>query len=383
MKLSTFIKNHLEEILTEWDLFAQTLLPAASGMSVTDLRDDAKQILNAIAVDIETKQSLGQEKDKSKGLALASKDSAASTHGRLRHNSGFTLVQLVAEFRAVRASVLRLWLPNITAITEEATADMIRFNEAVDQAVAASVATYAEHAANVRDTFLAILGHDLRSPLSTITMAGDVFSQGPVGADLTLQVGLRVKRSAATMTAMVNDLLEYARTQLDGKIPIAPDQVDIEEICRTAMDDARAAHPDCPFEIDTSGNLVGNFDRTRLHQVFTNLLNNAAQYREPGRPVRIVIEAERGTVTVHVCNFGPSIPQESLKSVFEPLVQLSVGKQSASRPASSLGLGLFIAREITEAHGGTISAKSDETTGTTFSVRLPLADAEREEKTQK
>jgi signal transduction histidine kinase len=381
MKLSTFIRHHLEEILTEWDAFAETLRPAAIAMSRSDLRDHAKQILTAIAIDIETEQTSGQEEEKSKGLRPSSKNSAAAVHGRLRQSSGFTLVQLAAEYRALRASVLRLWLSHITAVNQQNSADMIRFNESVDQAVAESIATYSKHAATVRDTFLAILGHDLRSPLSTMTMAGEYFTHGNVEADLTLQVGLRVKRSAATMTAMVNDLLEYARTQLDGKIPIAPHQVDIDEICQTAMDDARAAHPDCPFELETSGNLVGNFDRVRLHQVFTNLLNNAAQYREKGRPVRLLIEAERGAVTVHVRNFGPSIPPESLKTVFEPLVQLSVSKQYSGRPASSLGLGLFIAREITQAHGGTISAESDETHGTTFSVRLPLASVERGERT--
>jgi signal transduction histidine kinase len=371
MKLSSYITVHLEDILTEWEAFAQTLLPAATGMSATELRDHAKQILKDVALDIETKQSPAQQHEKSQGMASADKGSAASTHGTLRQVSGFTLLQLTAEYRALRATVLRLWLPQVTHVTNEVANDMIRFNEAIDQALAESAATYSDHAAAVRDTFLAILGHDLRSPLSTMTMAGEYLTQQPAGANMALQIGLRVKRSASTMNSMVNDLLEYARTQLDGKIPIVPAQVNIEEICQSALEDARAAHPDCPFELEVSGNLVGSFDIGRLQQVFSNLLNNAAQYRAEERPVTILVEGKEDVIAVKVRNFGPSIPPESLKTIFEPLVQLSVAEQQAGRPAKSLGLGLFIAREITEAHGGTISAESDEVSGTMFSVQLP------------
>jgi signal transduction histidine kinase len=371
MKLSNFINKYLEEIIAEWELFAKTLLPAAEGMSQTDLRDHAKQILAAIAKDMDTDQTSMQQQEKSKGLETASDDSAASIHGTLRQVSGFTLLQLTAEYRALRATVLRLWLPRVTQMNEEIVNDMVRFNEAIDQALAESAIMYSKHAAVVRDTFLAILGHDLRSPLATMTMAGDYLTQPSVGTDVTLQIGLRVKRSAATMTAMVNDLLEYARSQLSGQMPIARGPVDVKEICQAALNDANAAHPDCPFELEASGNCVGNFDGTRLHQVFSNLLNNAAQYRGKEHPVTISVEGNPDGVLVEVRNFGPVIPPASLKTVFEPMVQLPVAQEQTGRPATSLGLGLFIAREITQAHGGTISAESDETSGTTFSVQLP------------
>ena len=127
MKLSTFIQAHLEEILSEWDSFARTFFPVSAGMSTLALRDHAKQILQELALDIETDQTSEQQSEKSKGLALREPgtDSAASTHGTQRQYSGFTLVQVTAEFRALRATVLRLWLREIAQVAEEISDDMV------------------------------------------------------------------------------------------------------------------------------------------------------------------------------------------------------------------------------------------------------------------
>ncbi|MBC7499149.1 MAG: HAMP domain-containing histidine kinase, partial [Herminiimonas sp.] len=316
MKLSVFINKHLEEILKEWEGFAQTLLPAAAGMSALALRDHARQILKELALDIETDQTKKEQLAKSQGMAppASGTESAASTHGTLRQVSGFTLLQLTAEFRALRASVLRLWLPHVRQVTQETSHDMVRFNETIDQALAESVVTYSDQADRARDTFLAILGHDLRSPLTTMAMGGAYLTRPGVGTDATTEVGARIKRSAASMTTMVNDLLEFARTQLGGQMPITSYAGDMAEICRSAVDDAMAAQPECNFELESSGDLTGVFDAVRLHQVFANLLNNAAQYRTPGSTVRIIACGEADALTIQVTNRGATIPSASLEA---------------------------------------------------------------------
>ena len=136
-------------------------------MSGAELRDHATMILQAIASDIETDQTSNEEEQKSKGKgpALSGGESAASTHGTMRQDSGFTLVQVTAEYRALRASVLRLWLRQITNETEASFDDMLRFNEAIDQALAESGIRYSDKAARTREMLFAVLGHDLRSPL--------------------------------------------------------------------------------------------------------------------------------------------------------------------------------------------------------------------------
>ena len=372
MKLSQFITTHLDEILLEWDRYAKTLFSA--GTSDLILRDHAKAMLQNLVRDIETNQTAGEQIEKSKGQANDEIDrgSAASVHGTLRHSSGFTLIQLTSEYRALRATVIRLWLARQKLRDEEVVNDMTRFNEAIDQALAESVVTFSESADRTRDTFLAILGHDLRSPLSTISMAGRYFTRIVGGSLGTQQMGARISRSAATMSAMVNDLLEYARTQLGGGIPLTRRQMDLLPICEAAMEDAQAGYPDCPFDLEAIGDLGGAFDGGRLQQVFSNLLNNAAQYRSAPHPVTMMASSDAHAVTVRVCNRGRVIPAKSIQAIFDPLVQLAVeSDDEEGAPASSLGLGLFIAREITAAHGGTVSAESSEAAGTVFTVRLP------------
>jgi signal transduction histidine kinase len=373
MRLSLFITQHLEGILAEWEAFARTQGPSASHMSSLALRDHAKLILTAIAAEIETAQTPHQQQEKSRGLApeALGPESAAATHGTLRQLSGFSLVQLTAEFRALRATVLRLWLPHLSAVTETTASDMVRFNEAIDQALAESVVTYSRRAEAARDTFLAILGHDLRSPLATISLAGSYLSTCALEPDKSREVGQKVQRGVASMTSMINDLLEYARVQLDGEIPIAAEMMDLAEICQAALENARAVHPSCPFEFTASGDLHAQFDRHRMQQVLSNLLNNAAQYRDLSAPVTIRAAGLADAVVLTVQNFGQLIPSEARQAIFDPMVRLPSDDGGNGRSLRSIGLGLFIAREITVGHGGTLEVESDSTNGTVFTARIP------------
>lgn len=373
MKLSSFITANLDAIVGEWEVFAASIELGADIVSSEELRDHAKEMLMAIVADMDTAESPAEKKSKSIGEVsiISGADSAASAHGAVRQVSGFTMPQLTAEFRAMRASVLRLWMPQIAEVTPETINDMTRFNEAIDQALQESAIKFSDQTGRMRDTFLAILGHDLRSPLTTMVMAGTFLTRKNEGTHRTLQIGARVKRSAATMSTMVNDLLEYARTQLGGKMPITPILGDMLEICQAAIADASSAHPECTFELQAEGEMLGDFDSPRLQQVFSNLLNNAAQYRGPKHPVTMVASGEADCVIVQVKNFGSEIPPASLKAIFDPMVQLAVGENQKGRASTSLGLGLFIAREITVAHGGSITVESMAESGTVFTVRLP------------
>src|SRR3954469_24055990 len=237
LRLSKFIAENIELIAVEWEAFAQSLLVAGQAMTTLALRDHASQILEAIALDIEESQTDLAQAYKSKGyvrIAEATR-TAAQTHGALRYLAGFDLRQLAAEFRALRASVLRLWLQR-GAVDETSFYQMTRFNEAIDQALAESIGNYSDEVARSRDTFLAILGHDLRSPLSAVANSGlFLASPGvlPVGA--ALDAARRVTRGSAKMSAMIRDLLEYTRTRLGRTIPISPQRTNMEQICALAF----------------------------------------------------------------------------------------------------------------------------------------------------
>lgn len=375
MNLAPFITSRMEDIVSEFIAFASTLEPASLGISTDELRDHAREILREIAKSLGTDETPRQKRDKSLGKASEEKgtDTAAAAHGADRQGSGFTLPQLTAEYRALRASVLRLWLPTVKTVTKKTTDDMSKFHEGIDKALQESAIQFAQNASRARDTFLAILGHDLRSPLAAMTMAGLILTREGEGTERTAQIGTRVKRSAAAMTTMVNDLLEYARTELGGKMPITVSLADMCDICQAAVDESSAAHPDCDFKLICEGEMIGDFDGPRLSQVLSNLLNNAAQYRSGAEPVTLAAKGRDGETTLTVTNFGREIPPESLRAIFDPLVQLSVSSDQKGPSSTSLGLGLFIAREITVAHGGRINVKSNATDGTVFTVTLPTS----------
>lgn len=373
MKLSTFIISNMEEILAEWDRFARTL-ELDGLLSKKEVRDHAELMLRAIASDIDTRQSAEQQKEKSQGLAPDTLEvSGASIHGTARQHDGFTLLQLTAEFRALRATVQRLWFALGNELTPGHSADLIRFNEAIDQALAESVVTYAAQAARAKDTFLAILGHDLRNPLATIALSGSLLGHPGLTKESAASLAPRIKRSASMMNSMINDLLEYARAELGGEMPMTFADSDMLLICRSAVADASAVHPHCPFVFDAVESVAGCFDYIRLQQLLTNLLNNAAQYRGGDTPVTMALSYDNDSATISIQNSGSLIPKEAIAAIFDPMVQLATTAEQTERPTTSLGLGLYIAKKITTAHGGYIGVESSAPAGTVFTVVIPRA----------
>jgi len=360
LQLSGFINQHMDEIVAEWEAFAHTLLPAAATMTSLALRDQARPILQAIAKEIQSDQVQNK----------SSEGTAATTHGARRHLSGFNLLQLGSEYRALRASVIKLWRSHLAKEHHGALDDLTRFNESVDQALAESIASYADELGRSRDTFLAILGHDLRSPLTAVSMSGHYLSRaGLLGGKQELQAVARIQRGAAKMDAMIRDLLEYTRTRLGRGIPITRQACNIGRLCEAALEEMRSGHPDRAFRLGISGDLDGSFDSARLEQVLGNLLNNAVQHGAADSPVILEAHGAPDTITVQVKNHGPAIPADALQVIFNPLVQVATTEDEGS--PGSLGLGLFIARNIVMGHGGTLEVESSEAAGTVFTARLP------------
>lgn len=377
MTLSDFIKDNMEAIVQEWLAFAMTMEPAATTMSALALRDHAKPILLAIAKDLESSQTARAQADKAKGWAplLSTRETAAATHGALRHVAGFDLNQLGAEYRALRASVIRLWMKSPhTQDDSEVVDDMIRFNEAVDQAVAESTSRYAAELALSRDTFMAILAHDLRSPLSAIRMISHLMERSAPTEAARTQAE-QIQRSAKEMGDMIRDLLEYTRTQLGKGMPVAPKPCSITTLCREVAAEVQSGQPDRQFDLDVPEALAGLADSTRLRQALSNLLNNAAQHGDPAAPIGLSARAEGGEIAIRVRNQGEPIPAESLQVIFDPLVQLSAKSAAGKAPSTNLGLGLFIAREVALGHGGTLEVTSDRESGTVFTLRLPMGSS--------
>jgi signal transduction histidine kinase len=371
VKLSTFIRCHIEAILAQWDTFARDNSPQPHLLSHEELRDHAREMLMEIAADMEARQTDREQQRKSEGHGASGHEGRAATeHGKGRQLHKYTLLQVSAEFRSLRATVLRLWEPYLEHADTDALHEVIRFNEGIDQALAESIAGWARHTGETRDLFLAVLGHDLRSPLASIALAGDMLAGPALPPERLAKVAFTVTRATRIMSDMINDLMGFASTQLGGDIPQHPVPCDLLAPLNDAIADATATYPGARFQLHAPATLIGRYDRGRLYQMFLNLLVNAARHGAEGCPVLVEAGTRSTDHVVSVTNKGEPIPPQALESIFQPLVQLTE-EDHVTRPPTSLGLGLFIARKIAEGHGGGIQVASNQSDGTRFTVTLP------------
>jgi len=371
-RLGSFIQHNMEPILQAWEDFARTIEPPALTMDDTELRDHARQMLTAFAADLETAQTEPERAAKSKGLGKRGPDdSAAETHAEARLLSGYTVVQLVSEYRALRASVLTLWVADLADNQPVHMADVTRFNEAVDQALAESVARYEYMIKQSQNMFLAILGHDLRNPLGTVVTGSTFVMQALDIPPRYVLVATRMFNSAKRMSKLINDLIDFTRSHLGPGIPIRVKQGSIVAVCEEVVNELRTYHPEKQIDLHVPPQLDAIFDDSRIAQVLSNLIGNAIQYGSGDAPVTVQVSGTENDVVIAVNNRGTTIPSEKLPSVFDPMVRIAASVSSDYLERTSLGIGLYISREIVHAHGGKVLLASTDEDGTTFTVTMP------------
>jgi signal transduction histidine kinase len=371
MGLADFILKNMEAILRRWEDFASTQMPAAASMKPLELRDHAEHMLKAIAKDLNSSQTRSAQTEKSKGNApkqFGAPETAAQTHAVLRARSGFDVIQLVAEYRALRASVLRLWMDAHPLANETDPDDMIRFNEAIDQALAESISFFTTQVDETRNLMLGMLSHDMRSPLQTIQMTASYLAATNAGSKVS-EAAVRLTNSAVRIKTLLDDLLDFNRASLGLGISVRPEKVDVETLVGEELSRLRGAHPHRRIALTPSGDLHGTYDGLRLQQVVDNLVSNALKYGKATGAVQVVLHGNDSGIHLDVVNEGITADAVTLNGLFEPLKR---GPQHAAKPEAdgSVGLGLYISREIAKAHGGSIEARTT-AQNTVFSVRLP------------
>ncbi len=371
MRLSDFITTNLEPILVDWVTFARNEVSAAKHLDDEALLDHGKLILQEIAADMHSPQGEEERQAKSEGNSphvSPSRNRPSRSHARQRLRQGFDVEQMVSEYRALRATVLRLWSASTRHAQIEDLEDLVRFNEAVDQAVAESLTAFVAEVTKTRDLFLGVLGHDLRGPLATIGNCAAVLRADPKNER---SVGM-IQRSVAQMKALLDDLMEYTGDRFGAELVISPAPLQIDEFARNTLDEIRTTNQSCVLELETQGAMQGDWDAKRLHQAVSNLVFNALKYGLPGRPIRVGLDgSQAGEMVLTVCNEGDPIPPDFLPKIFEPLVRaVSAGDHGHPLAGANLGLGLYVVRQIAVAHGGEVSVTSRDSR-TCFELRLP------------
>lgn len=372
MHLSDFISQNMESIVQAWEDFARTITPPALTMDRAALRDHASGMLRVVAKDLTTGQTAFEQSEKSKGQgARDDDDSAAESHADARLLSGYTIEQIVSEFRALRASVLRLWSTSARTKYDVDPVEIIRFNEAIDQALAESVGRYERDVKKSQNLFLSILGHDLRDPLADSILGASLIRSTTYIASKHYEVATQIFNNGQGMLRIVNNLLDFTRIQLGSGLPIKVKKTDIVNICLGAIEELRMDYPERLIEFNAKGDRDGEWDEARIAQVFSTLIGNALQHGTKSEPVTVRLESEANDIIARINNKGNPIDRARMQTIFEPLVRFAMEDSIDHANDASLGIGLHITREIVQAHKGVILVESSLGEGTTFTVRLP------------
>jgi signal transduction histidine kinase len=398
MRLANFIDQNLEPILLQWESFARSLW-RGTAPDPAALRDHAKEILCATVRDMRSGQTLAQQSDKSKGKqnhgAAESEDvdAASNLHAAARLDSGFYLPEVVAEYRALRASVLRLWQESEPTADMQDLEDLTRFNESIDQSLTKGINAYAvraernrvlladEQAARAgaeaenraKDIFLATLSHEMRTPLTAIVGWAHVLGSGTC-SKADMQRGAEViKRNAEAQARMIDEVLDVSRI-VSGKLQLEIVESDLIVLIGAAIDAMRAAadakNITLTAELDPAARTAA-VDPDRIQQVVWNVLSNAVKFTPTGGRVNISLSSEGRARVIRIVDTGIGIEPRFLPHVFQRFWQVDNGSR---RQFPGLGLGLSIVKHLVELHGGVIEASSaGPGRGSAFTTRLPVS----------
>lgn len=227
----------------------------------------------------------------------------------------------------------------------------------------------AQETAQLREQFIAILGHDLRSPLGSIALTSQRLIARTDTPDEVRKPVQRILRSTERIARMIDDLLDFARTRLGGGMPITPAPIaDLASFFGLLVEEIGTAHPGRSIALDVEPATSATWDPDRIAQVLSNLIGNALTHSPADTEVRVSARAEGDLVLVKVHNLGHPIAPGLLDKIFEPFQR---GLDADTGVKSGLGLGLYITETIVQAHGGSIAVRSSAEEGTTFTLRLP------------
>jgi signal transduction histidine kinase len=221
--------------------------------------------------------------------------------------------------------------------------------------------------AELRDQFIAVLGHDLRNPLAAVRTAAGLLAAQPASPLSTRAINV-IQNSATRMAGLIENVLDFARGRLGGGVPVVlQEEPDLAVALDPVVTELRTAFPDRTIQTDWKLDQPVVCDRARIAQLFSNLLANALTHGDARAPVRVDVASTEHEFVLAVANAGEPIPPDRIDQLFQPFSRAS---QEPGREGLGLGLGLYIASEIARAHEGTLDvhSSSDETC---FTFRMP------------
>jgi signal transduction histidine kinase len=222
-------------------------------------------------------------------------------------------------------------------------------------------------AAELREQFIAVLGHDLRNPLSAVAAAAELLLRRQTEPDL-VKLGTRLKASTRRMSSLIDDVLDFARTRLGSGMSLTIRETDLlASGLKDVIDEVRSANPQLDIREALSIHGVIRCDQGRIQQLLSNLLGNAVAHGAQDQPIVVRASIEEDKLVLSVSNGGEPIAPSDLEKIFQPY-----WRPENSKPGGGLGLGLYICAAIVAAHAGTLEVTSSAAEGTRFVATLPV-----------
>lgn len=373
-RVTLLLRERKDELLREWTsrLRKDPKIPQACELDDEDLRDYTPKLLDDL-IDSLTQRAQPGTPGGASGQEIGSSESA-KLHASHRLAQRYTLAEELRELGALRAAIVDLCERERVPLGGE-EAQLV--HSALDEAMVTAVvemerASSAELRRDVvlRELFIAILGHDLRNPLSAIRFAAASLLKREDVAGVVARLVQRIAASNERALRMVEEMLDLTRIRCHDGLPLEPKPVDVHAICRQVIMEFESSHPEHTIRLDAQGDGHGVWDPGRIGQLMSNLIGNAVDYSPPEEPVQVKLHGQERIVVLEVNNRGIPIPPDLLPVIFDPFRR---GEQQHEdlRRSKGLGLGLFIAKAIACAHGGSIHVTSALDEGTTLRVVLP------------
>ncbi|WP_437969084.1 sensor histidine kinase [Sorangium sp. So ce260] len=373
-RVTVLLRERKDEVLRQWEsrLRSDPKIPHARALSEEDLRDYTPKLLDDLIDSLVRRAQTGASGGAS-GPEIGNSE-AAKMHAAHRLAQRYSLAEELRELGVLRSVILDMCArEGVILGGEEAQLVHSALDEVmITAAVEVERASSAELRRDVvlRELFIAVLGHDLRNPLSAIRFATASLLKRE---DVTAAVARLVRRIAASndrAVRMVEEMLDLARIRYYGGLPVELKPVDLCAICRQVVMELELCRPEHTIRLLTEGDGRGMWDPGRMGQLLSNLIGNAVDYSPPEEPVQVELRGQKEVVALAVHNRGTPIPPELLPVIFDPF-RRGEQKQEELRRSKGLGLGLFIVKAIVDAHGGSTEVTSTQEDGTTFRVTLP------------
>ena len=355
-RLAAFIRRGREEIIARW-LERVEQLPSARDQSYLGLRDHVPDLLEQIALSLERG-----------GSSSGDLDDVAGQHAVLRYHAGYDLRQVVLEYQVLRQTIFALY-DGVVGPQGASVAALAQLDRAIDESIGDAIDRFMDERDRTRDTFVGILGHDLRNPLAAISQgATALLDRAAQLDDVTVRVARAIGRASQRMDKLILDVLDFARARLGSGIPIAPAWVDLRPVLASVVEELVTAHPERtiehPAELAT-GDLHGEWDASRVAQAVSNLIGNAIVHGQD--PIVVDAVDEGALLRIEVRNQGLIAP-DAQPTMFQPF--------HSGRGTPGLGLGLYVVDEIARAHRGWVEVRSTAEEGTRFTIVLPRRAAD-------